>query len=52
MGSVGSAQSAWRYPDFLLSELPVTGVKGGKKKNEEDKSGPIAKVKQVIGSKL
>lgn len=36
MGSVGTADSEWRYPDFLLSEKEVTGVKGRKKKKEEE----------------
>ena len=31
MGSVGTSSSEWRYPDFLLSEKAVTGVKGGKR---------------------
>ena len=51
IGSVGSSQSEWKYPDFLLSDKPVTGVKGGKKsgKDKDDKS---AKTKQGSGPKL
>ena len=35
MGSVGTADSEWKYPDFLLSEKEVTGVRGGKMKEKE-----------------
>ena len=37
MGSVGTADSEWKYPDFLLSDKEVTGVKGGKRKKTEEK---------------
>ena len=38
MGSVGTADSEWKYPDFLLSEKEFTGVKGKKRKKEEEES--------------
>ena len=35
MGSLGSADNEWKYPDFLLADQPVTGVQGGKKQKRE-----------------